>query len=37
MAPYCVLGDQIVAVRGLAASTRKGERSAGSVDATTAQ
>ncbi len=43
MAPYCVLGDQIVAVRlsllerRLRASTRKGGRSAGTVDAATAR
>jgi hypothetical protein len=43
MAPYCVLGDQIVAVRlsysrwRLRACTRKGGRSAGTVDAATAQ
>jgi hypothetical protein len=42
MAPYCVLDDQIVAVRPfllerrLRASTRNGGRSAGSVDAITA-
>ena len=43
MAPYCVLGDQIVAVRPfllekrLRASTRSGGRSAGIVDAATAR
>ena len=43
VAPYCVLGDQIVAVRPLLlkrrlrASTRNGKRSAGTVVAATAR